>query len=138
MHALIWWPSKIKAGSISHQPAHIVDLFPAILDATGFEYPKDINGVEHQKLQGSSLLPVMLGRQREDPTFIISGWTERFRMYREGDWKIVRKNDEQWELYNLKDYPIEIFDLSSEIVHKIAEMENNYKTAQESFKAESR
>ncbi len=137
VHALIWWPSKIQAGSISHQPAHIVDLFPTILDATGLEYPENINGIEPQKLQGSSLLPVLLGKQREDPPFIISGWTERFRMYREGDWKIVRKNDEQWELYNLKDDPTEIIDLSAEKGYKVTEMEDNYNAAQKIFKAES-
>ncbi len=58
-------------------------------------------------------------------------------MYREGDWKIVRKNDEQWELYNLKDDPTEIFDLSSEKDYKVTEMEDNYNAAQKRFKAES-
>ncbi len=137
VHALMWWPSKIQAGSISHQPAHIVDLFPTILEATGIEYPEKINGYKPQKLHGSSLMPVLLGQKREDPPFIISGWTERFRMYREGDWKIVRKNAEDWELYNLTDDPVEIFDLSLKKADKVIEMENNYNTVQMRFKAES-
>ena len=93
----MWWPSKIQAGSISHQPAHIVDLFPNILEAVGIEYSEEINGYKPQKLQGSSLMPVLLGREREDPEFIISGWTERFRMYREDGMYWVEIREEQME-----------------------------------------
>jgi arylsulfatase A-like enzyme len=137
VHALMWWPSKISAGSISHQPAHIVDLFPTILEAAGIEYPENINGFKLQKLQGNSLIPVLQGQEREEPPFFISGWTERFRMYREGDWKIVRKNNEDWELYNLKNDPTEIIDLSSEKAGRIIEMESNYNAVQTRFKLES-
>jgi arylsulfatase A-like enzyme len=137
VHSLIWWPSEIQAGSISHQPAHIVDLFPTILEAAGIEYPESINGHRPQKLQGNSLIPLMSGQSREDPPFIISGFSERFRMYREGDWKIVRKNNEDWELYNLRDDPTEIRDLSSEKVDRINDMEKNYNSVRSRLKAES-
>ncbi|MFP4367252.1 MAG: arylsulfatase [Bacteroidales bacterium] len=137
VHALMWWPSKIQAGSISHKPAHIVDLFPTILEAIGIEYPENINGHQPQKLQGSSLMPVLRGQEREDPEFIISGWTERFRMFRENDWKIVRKNDEEWELYNLEDDPTEIFDVAGENAGLVNEMENNYKDVQRRLEVES-
>jgi hypothetical protein len=58
-------------------------------------------------------------------------------MYREGDWKIVRKNNEDWELYNLKNDPTEIIDLSSEKAGRIIEMESNYNAVQTRFKLES-
>lgn len=137
VHALMWWPSTIQAGSISHQPAHMVDLYPSILEATGIEYPEKINGYQPQKLQGSSLMPVMLGQKREDPPFFISGVGEGFKMYREGDWKIVKKNHEDWELYNLKEDPTENIDLSEAKADKVAEMESHYKAAQTRFRKES-
>ncbi len=134
VHALIWWPSKIEAGSISHQPSHIVDLYPTILEVAGVEYPENIDGMVPQKLQGHSLMPVLEGGEREDPPFIISGWTERFRMYREGDWKIVRKNNEAWELYNLRDDPTEIEDLAAKRSRKVSDMQKNYNSVQARFK----
>ena len=137
VHALMWWPSMIKSGTITRQPAHIVDLFPTVLEAAGIEYPETINGYSPQRLQGSSLIPVITGETREEPPYIISGWTERFRMYREGDWKIVRKNNEPWELYNLIDDPTEIKDLSSSKTEKVLQMEANYKSVQEKLNKES-
>ena len=137
VHSLMWWPSKIPAGTISHQPAHLVDLFPTILEAAGLEYPEEISGKKPQELHGSTLMPVLKGEKREDPPYIISGWTERFRMYREGEWKIVRKNNEGWELYNLKDDPTELTDLSSEKQAIVTGMEENYNALQKRFTAES-
>jgi arylsulfatase A-like enzyme len=40
-----------------------------------------------------------------------------------GDWKIVRKNNEAWELYNLRDDPTEIEDLAAIRSGKVSEME---------------
>jgi hypothetical protein len=59
-------------------------------------------------------------------------------MYREGEWKIVRKNGGDWELYNLEKDPTEIVDLSSENTDKVILLEGNYKTVQERFRKESR
>ena len=137
VHSLVWWPSKIPAGSISHQPAHIVDIFPSILEAVGIDYPDNLNGFQPQKLQGQSLMPLLSDRIREEPPFIISGFTDNFRMYREGDWKLVRKNGGDWELYNLKDDPTEIVDLSSENSGMVIRMEENHKTVQERLRKES-
>ena len=61
-------------------------------------------------LDGSSLLPVFRGGTRPAPDILVSGFTERFRMVRIGDWKLVRVNAQQWELYNLADDPTELDD----------------------------
>jgi arylsulfatase A-like enzyme len=137
VHCILRWPSKVEGGAISDLPSHIVDFFPTLLDAVGIEYPEQMNGLRPQKLQGNSLMPVLTGKSQENPPFIISGWTERFRMYYEGDWKIVRKNNEDWELYNMKEDPIEMHDLASQMTQRVGQLERNYNREMERFKAES-
>ena len=61
-------------------------------------------------LDGASLLPVLDGGSRPQPELMISGFTERFRMVRMGDWKIVRVNAESWQLYHLPSDPTELDD----------------------------
>jgi len=85
-----------------------------------------INGFETLPLNGKSLLPVFEGKQREEPEFFISG-LERFRMFRMGDWKIVRVNNQEiWELYNMKDDSSETNDLAGEYPEKVQELEEAY------------
>jgi arylsulfatase A-like enzyme len=137
VHCIISWPSKVKAGGIADHPAHIVDFFPTLLEASGIEYPEEMNGFRPQKLQGNSVMPLLSGKKQENPPYIISGWTERFRMYNEGDWKIVRKNNEGWELYNLKEDPTELVDLAADKKDKVDELENNYNSVKERIEQES-
>ena len=61
-------------------------------------------------LDGSSLLPVFRGDMRPVPDILVSGFTERFRMVRIGDWKLVRVNAQKWELYDLAEDPTELDD----------------------------
>lgn len=125
-HCLVSWPSRVQPGTISHSPLHMVDFFPTILEAAGVTYPEEINGKPSTPLHGYSILPILDKGTREEPPFLVSGWTERFRMYREGNWKIVKKNGESWELYNLNDDPTEMQDLSGDQAERVEEMQNRY------------
>jgi arylsulfatase A-like enzyme len=50
------WPAGIAArGEIRHAFAHVVDLFPTVLDATGVEVPGRVDGVAQQPVDGASL-----------------------------------------------------------------------------------
>jgi arylsulfatase len=126
-HFIAHWPEKIKAGQISDQPAHLVDIYPTILDATGVKHPNMVNGQSSIPLHGSSILPIFEGSQRELPGQIVSGFRDRFRMYREGDWKIVNTNGESWSLYNLADDLTETQDLSQQNPDKLEELVQNYR-----------
>jgi arylsulfatase len=136
-HFILRWPNKVKAGELTHQQGHIVDIVPTLLEATKTKYPHKLNGIEPQPLQGNSLLPILEGEQREEPEFFMSGWTERFRMYREKDWKIVKLNNEDWELYNLKEDPTEINDLSAKNPEKVKTLIDRYNQKQARFEEES-
>lgn len=120
------WPGVIQPNTICTQPGHVVDIMPTFLDILDIEYPDSIHNYPALPLHGSSLLPVFKGETRKEPDFFISGM-EKFRMFRKGDYKIVRMNGEDWELYNLKNDPTEIENLASKLPEKVIELLNIYK-----------
>ena len=126
-HFIANWPEKIKdKGSITDQPGHVVDILPTLIDVAGSSYPEKINGKPSLPPDGQSLLPVFLGQVRPQPEYFMSGHTERFRMYREGDWKIVRANEGSWELYNMMEDRTEINNLATKNPEKLMELISNY------------
>jgi len=126
-HFIVSWPDRINnKGSITNQPGHVVDIIPTLLEITNMEYPYEIDGKSTIPLHGKSLFPVFLGQEREIPPYFVSGFTERFRMFRQGDWKIVKVNDQQWELYNMKNDKTEVHNLADELPEKVQELELSY------------
>lgn len=137
-HFIFSWPQKVSPGTITHQTGHIIDIAPTLLQAAGIKYPEQFGNLKPQPLQGSSLLPVLLGKERKEPEFYISGWTDKFRMFRKNEWKIVKLNGEDWELYNLKDDPTEINNLAASMTEKLTELENAYKIKQQELEDAAR
>ena len=126
-HFIASWPAKIKdKGSITDQPGHVVDILPTLVDIAGGNYPAEINGRSSLQPDGQSLLPVFLGQVRPQPEYFMSGFTDRFRMYREGDWKIVRANEEAWELYNMAEDMTEINNLADKNPEILQELVSGY------------
>ncbi|MCF8379939.1 MAG: arylsulfatase [Bacteroidales bacterium] len=119
------WPGVIKPNTITSQTGHIVDIEPTLLDILKIDYPDSIHGYATIPLHGTSLLPVFKDQAREEPEYFISG-LDRHRMFRMGDWKIVRVNKEEWQLYNIKEDPSETHDLSVQFPEKLKEMELKY------------
>jgi arylsulfatase len=100
---IVHWPAAIPAdqdGQLRRDPGHLVDIMATCLDAAGATYPKEFAGQTLKPLQGISLKPAFTGQplKRPDPLF----WEhEGNRAVREGDWKLVAKEDQSWELYDL-------------------------------------
>ena len=111
-HFIAHWPQGIAPGQITDQPGHVVDLFPTLLEIAGASYPAANQGRPTLALDGASLLPVLQGKERPEPPFFLSGFNEKFRMYRRGDWKIVKQNNDPWELYHLAQDPTEMENLA--------------------------
>ena len=106
------WPNGIDNRGFVHSPWHLVDVLPTILDITGTSYPVEFGGHTVQKLDGESFAGLFRpgsDRVRERPIF----WEhEGNAALRQGDWKIVRKHGQAWELYNMVDDRTELNDLS--------------------------
>lgn len=119
------WPGVIKPNSITTQPGHVVDISPTLLDLLNISYPDSIHGYPTLPLHGKSLLPVFEGKEREDPEYFVSG-LDRFRMFREGAYKIVRMNDGDWELYDIIKDPTELENLAGSFTEKVKELSGHY------------
>ena len=125
-HFIFSWPAKVKSGKIVDGPGHITDLFPTFLDVAGLQYPDQMHDHGTLPLVGTSLMPLILNGSRPAPEFLYSGHTEKFRSYRIGDWKIVRVNKGEWELYNLRTDPTEMNNLAASNPAMIAELDEKY------------
>jgi len=122
---IAYWNGVIEPNTMTNQPGHIVDIAPTFLDILNVQYPDSVNEYPTLKLQGNSLLPVFEGKERKEPDYFISG-LDKFRMFRTGDYKIVRLNGGDWELYNIKNDPTELNDLSSMVPEKVKEISDYY------------
>lgn len=126
---IAYWPAGIKnAGITSDTPVHFIDMMPTFAELAGVDIPRTYEEagadpeVYHNepiaRIEGISILPILEGNDivRQEPLY----WQlNRGKALREGDWKIVTWNYEdpstdQWELYNFRDDPTEMYDLSEE------------------------
>ena len=96
------WPDGIKRrGKLDHQPGHLIDIMATCVDVSGAGYPTKIEDNKIKPLEGASLKPAFSGKSldRKQPLF----WEhEGNRAIRDGDWKLVAKENKPWELYDLK------------------------------------
>ena len=134
-HCIAHWPAVIPANTITNQVGHVADLFPTFLDMANISYPSEYNNTTTLPLDGQSLMPIFKGEERKATNHLISGHTDRFRSYRIGDWKLVKQNGEDWELYNLKDDPTELHDLSSNRPDWLERMVENYANYQKMYES---
>jgi arylsulfatase len=124
---IVHWPDgNIRAGVIEHQPAHIIDLMPTIVEATGCTYSGKL------RMAGHSLLPLLGdGTLSARPLFFEH---EGNRAIHDGDWKLVALRDEPWELYNVGFDRTELNDLAKQHPEKVAELARKWERwGEESF-----
>lgn len=109
------WPQGIAASrrnQLEAQPGHLIDLMATCVDIAGADYPRERNGERIKPMEGVSLRPLLQGKPitRPQPIF----WEhEGNRAVRDGKWKLVGKENEPWELYDMDQDRTEMHDLSS-------------------------
>lgn len=122
------WPAGIAArGELRHQPGHVIDIMPTLLELAGATYPKTVGGRPILPHEGSSLVAAFSGRPTQrTPLF----WEhEGNKAVRNGDWKVVTHGREPWQLYDLVKDRTETRDLAAqhpEIVRELAMLWNEW------------
>jgi arylsulfatase A-like enzyme len=94
------WPAQMPAGTVSHDPAHLVDIMATCVDAAGAVYPAQRGGEAIVPLEGQSLRSALEGR-RSDRVGAIFWEHEGNRAVRLGDLKAVAEHGRPWELYRM-------------------------------------
>ena len=98
---IVSWPGlKAKAGSVTDQPAHLIDFMATCVDLADAEYPQSYAGRKITPVQGRSLTPVFSGLVRDPHPWIYFQFSNN-RAVRKGDLKVVSVKGRPWELYDL-------------------------------------
>jgi arylsulfatase len=121
------WPKGLKTpvGSVTSQPAHLVDFMATLMDLSGANYPKQIGDRTMGILQGKSLLPIFKGEQREGHKQLYFHFGSD-KALRQGPWKLVSAKNGRWELYNLDRDRSELNDLSGKFPEKVEAMSKEW------------
>ena len=119
------WPNGIaEKGGLRHAPGYLPDIMATIVDATGSTYPPHFEEHAVAPLEGQTLLPVFAqdGIERQ-PMF----WEhEGNAAVRIGQWKLVKRYPEAWELYDMDADRTELHDLAAQQPERVAEMATQY------------
>lgn len=125
------WPVGIRAkGEFRHQPAHLIDIMPTLVEVSGASYPTSFSGNAITPMQGVSLVPAFANRSLKRDTLC---WEhEANRGIRIGDMKCVAlvnpirvflpSDHNKWELYDLSVDPTEMNNLAASQPEKVKQM----------------
>ena len=122
------WPHGIaesQRGKLAHQPGHVIDLMPTIVELAGAKYPNEFAGHAIEPMEGISLKPVFSGQpmERSQPIFFNH---EDNRAVRDGQWKLVALAGKPWELYDIQADRTELHDLAAQHPDRVASMSGQY------------
>jgi arylsulfatase A-like enzyme len=100
---IVHWPKGIAArGELRHDPGHVIDFVPTILELAGAKAPPVWNGTPQPPLPGQSLVPAFTRDNTVKREYLFFNHDDNHAL-RMGDWKLVaaRPNTGVWELFNL-------------------------------------
>lgn len=132
---IVHWPKGVAArGELRHNPGHVIDIVPTILEIAGARRFIEWNGKPVPVPPGKSLVPVFAadGSVAHDDLWWLH---EGNRAIRVGDWKLVAAGqDGPWELYNLSVDRAETTDLAEQHPAKVRELAKRWKQRFEEFR----
>jgi arylsulfatase len=131
---IVHWPLGIPArGELRHDPGHLIDLAPTILELAGGRWPAKCAGRPVPPPPGKSLVPALAkdGSVTHDYFWWYHIGNRAIRM---GDWKLVAAIGSPWELYDLRTDRSESRNLATEEPEKVREMEEAWARHLEEFR----
>jgi arylsulfatase len=117
-----------NAGTMNHSFFHVRDIMPTILDVADVEHTGEIDGRQVVPMHGSSVLDLFEGEMETPYAGANQVGYELFgmRAFFDGDWKILLMpppfGPGEWELFDLREDPAELNDLSGQHPDRLAEM----------------
>jgi len=122
--AIASYPRAIRRpGAITNETAHLIDVMPTLAGLAGAGYPTTRQGQAIQPPEGTSLTTCLIhggGVPRNAPGLF---WEHQgHKAFRQGSWKLVASNRNQWELYNLAPDRCELNDLSRQDPGRVKRM----------------
>ncbi|MBA2354783.1 MAG: arylsulfatase, partial [Acidobacteria bacterium] len=121
---IVHWPRGVpraRRNTVVQPPGHLIDLMATAIDVSGAKYPATVNGVSIHPMEGVSLRPLLSGDtlSRRQPIF----WEhESNRAVRQGKWKLVASENQQWELYDIEADRTESHDLAATQPDRVREL----------------
>ncbi|RYP81485.1 arylsulfatase [Nocardioides guangzhouensis] len=122
---VVRWPDGLRdAPELVRTPYQLVDVLPTLLDATGAAWPPERDGHRVPPAEGVSMLPALRGQETQPRELF---WEhEGNAAIRSGRWKLVRKHDGDWELYDIERDRAEQHDLSGRHPDVVADLAARY------------
>ncbi|MFC7623726.1 arylsulfatase [Microlunatus sp. GCM10028923] len=118
------WPAGLSGGVTVHDPYQLPDVLATVLEATGAEYPERRDDHPVPPAEGTSMLPSWRGGAVDDHELF---WEhEGNSAARRGRWKLVRKHDRPWELYDLDADRTELTDVAADHPDLVQELITAY------------
>ncbi|KJF23954.1 sulfatase [Rhodococcus sp. AD45-ID] len=137
------WPKGISAaGAVRGQFAHVIDVFPTILEACGVTAPDTVGGVAQQSVDGASLLSTFSDASAPDPrtvqyfemlgsrSIVADGWKATTNHVSMGvmDEELLMEgsrdfDNDRWSLFNLESDFSEANDVADEFPDVVAKLE---------------
>jgi arylsulfatase len=132
---VVHWPKGISArGELRHNPGHLIDIVPTILEVAGAKPLETWAGKPVPPLPGKSLVPAFARDGAVSHDYL--WWQhEGNRALRMGDWKVVAAGtNASWELYNLAKDRGEANDLAAKNPEKLKQLADQWeKSSQEIY-----
>ncbi|HET9472884.1 MAG TPA: arylsulfatase [Steroidobacteraceae bacterium] len=98
---IVHWPAGFRRRNvIESAPAHLIDLMPTIVEASGARYPERIDTRQILPMAGTSLVPALRGERMPERTLYFEH--EGTRAVREGRYKLTALRGDTWKLYDME------------------------------------
>lgn len=122
---LLHWPKKNHYAGWNHSDAHIVDIYPTLLEIMNIEYPYRNSNRAIDPLVGESLVPQMQGKTpaREKPIWY--NFRNNAALRHEG-MKLVSFKGGPWRLYDFVNDPFETTDIAAKHPEKVKKMDEKW------------
>lgn len=131
---IVHWPKGFSArGELRHNPGHLIDLVPTVLDVAGGKRLETWDGKPVPLAPGKSLIATLTKDHTVSHDYL--WWQhDNNKAVRVGDWKLVAtRDDADWSLYNLKEDRSETNNLAAKNPEKARELEQVWTRKHDEF-----